>query len=155
MIIQQQSKARIQETISGLIEDHKRILSELKVIEESISREPQRLRPEAIEVLRGLSQFTMEQHHRREEDELFTWMLEQGPDADKTILDRICLEHHQLEEMERNIAGQVEGLIANNFTFSPRALIYEINNFIDLYREHIELEEKFIYLIAKGILLKV
>ncbi len=148
-----ENERNIQTNILILIDDHKKILAELSIVEKSITDDPTHLKPDMIEVLRELKDFTLFTHHKREDDVLFTWMLEQNPNADKMVIKRIRDEHERLETLQRIIFSQIAYLSSDESVIPPKTLVFTVTEFIQLYREHIDVEEKFIYPIAKGLIL--
>lgn len=134
-------------TISILCKEHQTILAELTLIEKNISTQYSEL----LERFRNLQKFTIDGHHKREEEILFTWMLKQNPNSDATIIDQIRKEHLELDSKQNKIVDSLEKLLLKQFVVSLKTLAFDIQDFIDLYREHIQREENFIYLIADGL----
>lgn len=136
----------VQDTLSTLTLEHKKIMLELQAIENCVPEHKTNFSPDAIKLLKNLNNLLVVDHHRREDAVLFEWMIAQNPDADRKIIDRIQNDHREFEKLLQSILKQTEEL-----KFS-HALAYDVLNFVDSYREHVDLEEKFIYQIAKGLL---
>ncbi|GEM_PF-647894 len=132
-------------TIGSLLQEHKQISRELELLE-SFIKERKFPQQEILGFLTNLNSFTLSGHHEKEEQILFRWMLDQNPNADKTIIKKIIDEHIELD-------GILQGLIKDiNHGVSIDSLKFDMLNFMEMYREHIDLEENFIFLIAKGLL---
>lgn len=138
-------------TISILCKEHQTILDELNLIEKNISTQYSEL----LEKFRHLQKFTIDGHHKREEEILFTWMLKQNPNSDATIIDQIRKEHLELESKQKQIVDNLEKLLSQQFVVPIKTLAFDVQDFIDLYREHIQIEENFIYMIADGLVKNV
>lgn len=132
-------------TIGSLLQEHKQISRELELLE-SFIKERKFPQQEILGFLTNLNSYTLSGHHEKEEQILFKWMLDQNPNADKTIINKIIDEHMELD-------GLLQGLIKDiNNGVSIDSLKFDMLNFMEMYREHIDLEENFIFLIAKGLL---
>lgn len=142
----------MQDTINVLLKEHKKIIAELNSVEQDITDASVSILPPTIEKLKHLITFTSHDHHKLENDVLLAWMLEQNPTADKSIIDRIRNEHYELEGLQKKILTHIDEMAKNKAKISFKSLTFDIKDFIDLYREHIDREEKFIFQIAKGLI---
>ena len=143
----------MKETISLLLKEHKKILEELHLIEEALAKEHATLSTTILEKLQNLKEYTSSLHHKREEETLFKWMLEQNPNADASIINRIKEEHVDLEKRQGTIISDLTSFTKGLAKVSQQSILFDITDFKDLYREHIQREEKFIFEIAKGLLM--
>lgn len=135
----------IHTTIGNLLLEHKQINHQLELLE-SFIKEQIFFQQEILKLLKNLNSFTLSGHHETEEQILFKWMLDQNPNADKTIINKIISEHKELDSL-------LHGLITDIENGTPiNSLKFEMLNFVQMYQEHIDLEENFIFLIAKGLL---
>lgn len=134
--------------LSTLCKEHQAILDQLIQIEKKTTQYS-----DLLEEFKKLQKLTIQTHHKREEETLFTWMLEQNPNSDATIINQIKNEHMELEFKQKHIAGNLEKLLLDQSTVSLKTLAFDIQDFVDLYREHIHREENFIYLIADGLVI--
>lgn len=141
----------VEETLTGLIKEHKKILIELTVLEELIP-EDSSFPTKALSVFRNIKNLLLTGHHKREDTILYEWMLNQNKTVDHDIIDRIRKDHEDLEMLLESINQQAEKFSPASSANAAKFLAHELSNFIDLYREHVCLEEKFIFQIAKGII---
>lgn len=132
----------IEDTLTRLTKDHQKILQELIFLEELLMEKTDAL-DKALLVFKKLRMLLQGDHHQREESVLYEWMLNQNVNVDQDIIARISKEHDELESLMERIGQQVQ---------STKILAFDLRDFIDLYREHIELEDKFIFQIAKGLI---
>lgn len=135
----------IPSTIRNLLQEHKQISHELELLE-SFIKERNFSQQEVLKFLTNLNNFTLSGHHEKEEQILFKWMLDQNPNADKTIINKIIDEHLELDGLLKSLVEDI------NQGASIESLKFDMLNFMEMYREHIDLEENFIFLIAKGLL---
>jgi len=129
----------IQTTIGSLLKEHQQIKKELDLLQ-SLMEEKNFPSQELLKFLNNLKTLTLSGHHEKEEKILLKWMIDQNPNADGAIISKIKKDHQELDAIVQRILERSEGLED------------ELTNFLQLYREHIDLEENFIFLIAKGIL---
>lgn len=141
----------LENTLATLTIEHKKILSELSVLEELIQDESN-YQATVVPAFKNLKNFLLPDHHKREDSILYEWMLNQNTTVDHDIIDRIRDEHHKLEVLMENINQQVGKISQASAAKDIRMLGHDLLDFIELYREHVELEEKFIFMIAKGLL---
>lgn len=139
-------------SISGLIEEHKKISEELKLIEVNFSTRPAGFLQDTLKRFKGLENMTIHGHHKKEDEILFKWMLAQDCNADSSVIERFRKEHDELEVLHKGIIRNLESLVKNTSNSLLITLDIDVTNFIDLYREHIQKEEGFIFLIADGII---
>lgn len=132
----------IEATLTSLTKDHQSILQDLNFLEELLmdkSDSPEK----ALLVFKKLRMLLQGDHHQREESVLYEWMINQNVNVDQDIITRIRKEHDDLESLMERISQQVQ---------LTKVAAFDIRDFIDLYREHIDLEDKFIFQIAKGLI---
>lgn len=141
----------LENTLATLTIEHKKILTELSVLEGLIQDESN-FSTKVVPAFKNLKNFLLPDHHKREDSILYEWMLNQNSTVDHDIIDRIRLEHQNLEVLMENINKQVENISQASPAKAVRMLAHDLLDFIELYREHVELEEKFIFMIAKGLL---
>lgn len=131
----------LENTLATLSKEHNKILTELNLIETQLNENPgSPMRARAT--FDNIKDFLVSEHHRREETVLFDWMLNQNVTVDEDVIARIKKDHQDLELLLANINNEKD----------EEALAYTLQDFIDLYREHVALEEKFIFQIARGLL---
>lgn len=139
-------------TISILDKDHKSIKEDLLQIENCLPIQGEKKLTELLRLFKDLERFTTSGHHKREDEILFSWMLEQNSNSDASIIKRIKSEHDELENKQRLIIACLEKQIPGKSGDSLVGISFDIRDFIDLYREHIEIEDGFIYLIADALI---
>lgn len=84
----------------------------------------------------------VKEHHKREDSSLYEWMLNQNETVDRDIVVRMRNDHEDIEILLENMKKEK----------NEKILSFDLKDFIDLYREHVNLEEQFIFQIAKGII---
>lgn len=140
----------VENTLTVLINEHKKILSELSILSELI-QENSVLPTKVLSVFKSIRGVLMADHHKREETILFKWMLNQNKTVDQDIIGRVLKDHETLEVLLESINQQTENVSPASPANVTKTLKHDLGNFIELYREHVELEEKFIFQIAKGL----
>lgn len=138
---QSEELGSIQDTLSSLINEHKKIHAELQELEVMV--------PETLTAIKKIKKLMLLEHHKKEDEVLYKWMINQNPTVDQDIIARILKDHEELETLLQKIEQQADSATSDKMM---RSLAYDLSNFIDSYREHIDLEEKFIFQIARGLL---
>jgi hemerythrin-like domain-containing protein len=130
-----------------LVSDHEKVSKSLESIENAldISNEAELLK-ELETHLNFFIDFTCKEHHV-EEEKLLAWLIDQNPKSDKDVVNRITSEHMEVERKVMDFLDRV-----TNFKPDEKStLLSEIEDFIRMYRQHTEREEKFIFLIAESV----
>lgn len=131
----------LENTLVTLTHEHRKILTELNVIEKYLNDDSGPL-VRALSTFENIKTFLVSEHHKREDTILYEWMLNQNVTVDQDIIARIKKEHEELEHLLENINKEKD----------ETTLAYDLKDFVDLYREHVALEEQFIFQIARGLL---
>lgn len=139
-------------SISGLIEEHKKISEELTLIEGNFSSRPAGYLQDSLKRFKGLESLAIHGHHKKEDEILFSWMLAQDRNADRSVIERFRKEHEELETLHKGIIKNLEMLLEDPTQSLQTTVEIDAINFIDSYREHIQKEESFIFVIADGII---
>ncbi len=135
--------------ISELNSDHERIESKLEILAQILSEPDFKNSLSKIqETLSFFETFTFKEHHRREEDVLYKWMLEQNKDSDRELINKIISEHRFLEEIANNLKKEVE-LALKNKESKLGKIGADLSYFVTAYTEHAERESSFIFVIAE------
>jgi hemerythrin-like domain-containing protein len=135
--------------ISELNSDHELIENKLEVLAQILSEPEFKNNLSKIkEALIFFETFTFKEHHRREEDILYKWMLEQNKDSDRELINKIISEHRFLEEIANNLKKEVEFAIKNNDNKLGK-IGADLSYFVTAYTEHAERESSFIFVIAE------
>lgn len=134
--------------IIELKEDHKKVGSSLESIENILNfTDLETLLKDLRGQLEFFRDFTCKIHHKRESEVLFKWLTDQNPGSDQQVIARINSEHDELEAQVENFLERV-----NNFSVDDKsALLSDVEDFVRMYKNHIDKEEKFIFLIAETI----
>lgn len=134
----------MKEIIKILVEDHQKIANKLSDLDQLLINKSDKSLSDIAQILKFFNDFTFRGHHLREDEVLYAWMRTQNPNSDTTVMDRIKSEHDRLEKMCDQIQKSIES--------SPKEVILsDVKDFITLYFEHMEKEEKFIFMIAEGL----
>lgn len=96
--------------------------------------------------LKFFRDFITKEHHKREEIILYDWMRAQNPSAQNEIIDNICEEHQKIEDLVRSLLHKLQDFKKDKGL--EATIASEIQDLLFLYKEHIEREEKFIFLLA-------
>ena len=138
----------VHEQILQLKQDHTKVNSSIDLIEKILDlTDVDKLLIDLKVQLEFFRDFTCKIHHKRESDVLFKWLKEQNPESDQQVIDRINTEHDELEEQVNVFIDRV-----TNFSIDDKsALLSDVEDFVRKYKNHIDKEEKFIYLIAEAI----
>jgi hemerythrin-like domain-containing protein len=78
-------------------------------------------------------------------------MGKQNPNSDTTLMERIKLEHEQLENAGNILHASIVNFLKGTPGKSAVAILSDLNDFVVIYLEHIEKEENFIFMIAEGL----
>lgn len=134
----------MKEIIKILVDDHQKIAKQISDLDQILINRSDKSLTEVAQILKFFKEFTFKGHHLREDEVLYAWMRSQNPNSDTTVMDRIRSEHGRLEKMCEQIHKDLES--------SPKeAILSDLKDFITLYLEHMEKEEKFIFMIAEGL----
>ncbi len=141
----------MKEIIELLENDHKIIADKIADLKRLMSLDPETSFSQIATDLAFFQDFTFKGHHLREDEILYTWMRLQNPKSDTAVMDRIKNEHTHLEKLGTKILISVQNYQKNTPDSSIVTIISNLNDFINLYIEHMEKEEKFIFMIAEGL----
>ena len=132
--------------IVQLKEDHIKVNASLDALEKALDFIDLEMILKELKIhLEFFRDFTCKVHHKRESEVLFKWLLEENPSFDRQVIDRITAEHDELEI-------QVEKFLTRVYNFSlddKSSLLCEIEDFIRGYKQHVEREEKCVFLVAE------
>lgn len=106
--------------------------------------------PEIIE----FSESILPAHHSKEENFLYKWMSDQNPNSDRALIHKMIEEHKYFEEKMKWISDELQRAHAMENYANTANLGYEMSLFVIKYKEHLQRETDFIFLIAEGLLLK-
>lgn len=98
---------------------------------------------------------TSQAHHLEEETRVFPALLVSSDEALVATVRMLQQDHGWIEEDWLAIAPQLRAIAAGYNWFDPDELRHAITVFLDLCREHIQLEESIIYPEAKAIAAKL
>lgn len=131
-----------------LQEDHDKVAESLLKLENALDiSDDNKLLKELSEHLQFFMDFTCKEHHVKEEKLLLGWLSDQHPDSDKDVINRISSEHKDVAQKVTSFLSRV-----SNFQVDDKSsLLCDIEDFIRMYRQHTDREEKFIFLIAEKI----
>lgn len=89
-------------------------------------------------------------HHKKEEDFLYKWMIEQNKNSDKDLIRKMVNDHELFEVKARWIITEMQKhKSGNKISFAELGL--EISDFVNKYKEHLNRETDFIFFIADGL----
>lgn len=142
---------QIEKTLSKLILEHNKIREELELLERT-TQEEKPFSQRGIAVLQSFRSLTLVEHHYKEDQELLAWMVEQNENVDTDIISCIREEHKALESKLSKLDKNIKTISSDSPSVQVRDLVNDLIDFIQCYREHIDLEEKFIFLIVDGII---
>ncbi|WP_127716268.1 hemerythrin domain-containing protein [Halobacteriovorax sp. HLS] len=135
----------MKEIINQLKDDHIRVNASLDKMEQLIDTPLETSRDELVSEFQFFKDFACKIHHKRESEVLYNWMKKQNPEADKEIIERINEEHKSLESEVNNFIEKITKMAKEE----ENTILCDIEQFIRVYKQHIEKEEKFIFLIAQ------
>lgn len=135
----------MKEVIDQLKEDHIRVNASLDKMKLLIDSSIDETKEDLLSEFNFFKDFACNIHHKRESDVLYKWMKEQNPQSDKEIITRINDEHSLLEKDVNNYIQRINTTTKKE----ENNLLCDIEQFIRTYKQHIEKEEKFIFLIAQ------
>lgn len=98
---------------------------------------------------------TSQAHHQEEELKVFPGLLASSDEALVATVRMLQQDHGWIEEDWLAIAPQLRAIAAGYSWFDPDELRHAITVFLELCREHIQLEESIIYPEAKAIAAKL
>ena len=141
----------MKEIIEILENDHKISAEKIIDIEKLMAADPEESFTQIVTDLTFFQDFTFRGHYLREDEILYTWMRLQNPNSDTAVMDRIKNEHTQLENLGTKILVAIKNHQLNTPDTTNVTIFSNLNDFINLYIEHMEKEEKFIFMIAEGL----
>jgi hemerythrin-like domain-containing protein len=94
---------------------------------------------------------TSQRHHQEEEAKVFPPLLASSDDALVATVRMLQQDHGWIEEDWIEIAPQLRAIAAGYNWYEPAELRHAIQVFVELCREHIQLEESIIYPEAKAL----
>lgn len=141
----------MKELIALLDKDHEMVSSELEKLDNLVSSKNlvEKLK-EILTVVFFFEKFVVSEHHKREEEVLYKWMLGQNKHADKELIQKIVDEHKALEKIVTDVREKIEIAIKTNETHVA-GIGAELSLLVSKYREHIERESGFIFIIASAL----
>lgn len=89
-------------------------------------------------------------HHKKEEDFLYKWMIEQNKNSDKDLIKKMVNDHEQFEAKAKWILNQLNQH-KSGVKVSLAELGLEVSDFVNKYKEHLTRETEFIFFIADGL----
>jgi hemerythrin-like domain-containing protein len=98
---------------------------------------------------------TSQQHHAEEEAKVFPALLASSDEALVATVRMLQQDHGWIEEDWLALAPQLRAIAAGYSWYDPAELQHGVEVFLDLCREHIQLEESIIYPEAKAIAAKL
>lgn len=141
----------MKEVIDILIEDHKIITQKIDDLYSLLHLGPDESFEKILKILSFFNEFTFTGHHQREGQILYAWMVKQNKNSDTLLMDRINAEHTALEKLGSGIAQSVENYLSKKAGASAVSALADLSYLITKYREHIEREETFIFMIAESL----
>ena len=141
----------MKDIIKILEEDHKKITKEIYDIENLLNLKPEDSFSRLAEKLSSFRDFTFKGHHLREDEILYAWMRSQNSNSDTVVMDRIKSEHNRLEKLGDKIYAAIQNSLNSAGDTSQQIILGDLKDFITLYFEHMDKEEKFIFMIAEGL----
>lgn len=106
-------------------------------------------------VIEAFFSSTSQAHHQEEERKVFPALLSSADEALVATVRMLQQDHGWIEEDWLAIAPQLRAIAAGYSWFDPDELRHAITVFLELCREHIQLEETIIYPEAKAIAAKL
>ena len=98
---------------------------------------------------------TSQQHHADEEAKVFPSLLASSDEALVATVRMLQQDHGWIEEDWLALAPQLRAIAAGYNWFDPAELLHGVEVFLELCREHIQLEESIIYPQAKALAAKL
>jgi hemerythrin-like domain-containing protein len=141
----------MKEVIDILVEDHKIITQKIDELYSLLPLKPEESFTQILQIFSFFNEFTFKGHHQREGQVLYTWMVKQNKNSDTMLMDRINNEHIMLEKLAQNIVQTITNCLSNKPEASAISALAELSFMITKYREHIEREESFIFMIAESL----
>ncbi len=89
-------------------------------------------------------------HHKKEEDFLYKWMIEQNKNSDKELIRKMVNDHELFEAKAKWIIVEI-AKHKSGIKISLAELGLEISDFVNKYKEHLNRETDFIFFIADGL----
>lgn len=139
------------EVINLLKHDHKLVAEKLNSLEKDIHRKPEEGFPSIIESLEFFKSFVFVGHHQRESEILYAWMAKQSGSSDTLIIDRINLEHKNLEKLTLKILQNCQDFLSKKSSSTATAILDDLTTLVYDYNDHMIKEEKFIFMIAESL----
>jgi len=136
----------MKDIIEILCNEHRIIDEKIKQLDEFTNLKEIDLYQPLQEILQFLKNEITEKHHRRENEVLYTWMVEQNKNADTELINRIISEHNYIDKLIQECLN-----IMNKPQDNYIALKMKILDLTTSYKAHMEKEEKFIFQIANAL----
>lgn len=141
----------MKEIIKILSDDHEIIAEKIKLLNAMLNVEPAESFPQIHETLSFFEDFLFQTHHKKEEQVLYAWMVQQNERADNELIKKIIDDHNSFHKKSNEIKAGIELFLKNRPGPTALTILYDLSEFISSYIEHIEREENFIYEIANGL----
>ena len=141
----------MKEIIGLLLDDHKIIHEKILDTKRLMTLPTEESLIQLATNLSFFKDFTFKGHHLRENEILYAWMEQQNSNADTAIVNRIKHEHEQLELLSNRLLTSINNALKKNPDATNVAILSDLSDLIVLYLEHMEREEKFIFMIAEGL----
>lgn len=144
----------MQPQIALLQVEHKHIAHELEEIEALFFGGEEGYLRKTLQKFRKLEASAIYEHHKNEDEILFTWLLSRTKRPDVSVIDHFRKEHDKLESLHKTILRNLEKCLTEGGSMLLSSINFDIRDFIDCYREHMHKEEKFLFLIGDGLMEK-
>lgn len=142
----------MQKLIKELDSDHELILKKMDEMSAFLEEKDfSKTFPRLLEVLKFFEKFTFSEHHTREENILYKWMKDQNKNSDKDLINKIVDDHKFLEKLLIEIRTHVESILNKKEAVSENVIAAELTFFLTMYREHVERESSFIFVVANAL----
>lgn len=136
------------QVIDILMLEHQRILSQLNDAEDMLEEPLKENLGKLNTFLDFIVDYADSYHHAKEEEILFNWMRSKNPSLDHGPLRCMLSEHDSGRNLIIGIKGALESYI--NGDLAKEDYIHSrLSNFISLLRDHIEKEDKILYMMAE------
>jgi hemerythrin-like domain-containing protein len=141
----------MQQLINELNNDHELITEKINEMSMFLSlKNFEEILPKLLKSILFFENFTFTEHHRREENVLYKWMVDQNKTSDKELISKIIDDHKSLEKLVKDLRLNIESNLNGNKQVSTVSIGADLSFLITKYREHIERETSFIFVIAES-----
>lgn len=141
-----------QDLIAELESEHLDIREKLLQLDRFLERPLLDVASDLEKIFSYITGFVFNQHQKKETDLLFSWLKIQNNNSDREIIDNICSEHDFFKKEINAIKKDLQMFLKNgDGEIYESEIVDRITDLIIIYRQHIEEEEKFIFLIAKAL----